>query len=833
MSEEPAQPLDRALQAEAALYGVPYKAYSEMSPRERGMTKAQWAKRMRAEARKRGLDEDEFLSMTEDERTAAREEHPERERPKKKRRKKANGASEVAAKDAPEEDASPPESAPVPTASTTGDRVPPTEADPRRRSQMTIGEISPIGEDLVGVAPPKTLEDIYARWPVGDGQHYLRVERTQPKVWSQVAVAGYLAKIEKPITEEEFQRWFGGKEYLVTLYGPDPKGRHDPHSGLPVIKAKTEPIKITVPLLPPNLAVLPAAKPTKKEEVEMGQSNNPFATLFPGMGGGGVPATPAEATMHRTTTDFMEKLLRRGDEEQRELRRELDKRGNMTDGAWRAMSDSNRAVVDATARAAEARERSLAEQVKAAMDRADRLEEKLERLSQNGSGSTVELVKHLNPREAAAEALASAKDRHADEVRHLRETHAETLRALQESHKEEIGRWKDRERDGEDRHRRKVEDIEKTADKREKELKEEIERVRRDERDVANTRVKETEKRFEDRIRDVKEQHASELRMKDEHSTTRIETQKATLEMAKTNAEERAAAASEEAARARQEAEDAKDPIKVKEKAEGLAEAFGYEKKDENAPQTAGERLAAGVGLGLGKALESAQEWLPNTLKEVAQIRAGGPQRPQPGAPQLPPGVTPEQAAAAAAARAAQARRPRSRAVAWATQGGIPVANAQPTIPASEVGMSGAATAQEPQAAAAPAQPAQPAPAQTAAAPAASAPPPLPPALVQKLNESGVTPEYLASFRQEVEMAVSTGFSPDEFASRFAQAYPEPSKQLIVRFVPTDVFEVIEAMGGADSPILRRDGKKWLETMWEALQDAHEPPAEPQTQPNA
>jgi hypothetical protein len=108
------------------------------------------------------------------------------------------------------------------------------------------------------------------------------------------------------------------------------------------------------------------------------------------------------------------------------------------------------------------------------------------------------------------------------------------------------------------------------------------------------------------------------------------------------------------------------------------------------------------------------------------------------------------------------------------------------------------------------------------------------PPVIQRLRDAGVGPELISSFRQEVEMAIETGFSADMFAERFAQAYPEPSVQLTSRLEPKDVFEIVEAMGGADSPILRRDGKKWVESMWEALCDATATAAEGQPpQPSA
>ncbi len=631
-------------------------------------------------------------------------------------------------------------------------------------------------------------------------------------MWEKIAVAGYLGEITTPISEEEFQRRYGGKEYLVTLYGPDPKGRHDPNTGDPIIKAKTEAIRVTVPMLPPNLRVLPAAKATKKEEA-MGQDSS-FGALF---GLGAVPATPAEATMHRTSVDFMEKLLKRGDDETRELRRELDKRGNMSGDVLRVIGDTNRHALEAQSRASEARERALQDTLVEERKERRRLEEKLDSIVQNqrgGEQNTLETLKLLNPTEAARDAMNAARERHSEEMRHTRETHQTTLQALKETHQNEMSRERDRYRDMEQHYRHKIDDIEKHAEKREKDLKDEIERVRRDERDVAQERIRETEKRFEDRINDMKEQHTRELRMNEQHATTRLETAKTTLEFQRQAAEERAQAAREEADRARQEAEDARDPIKVKEKAESLAEAFGYTKADENAPQTPTERLASGVGMGLGKALEGLQEWLPGTMKEIAQMRSGIPAGP------LPPGVRPPHQLPAPQPRmqpppAQQQPRPRARAVAWASKADVPMDGSVPRVPSGEVGMqaqpspTNGAAAQPDQA------PAVAAPTQQGAA-AVNAD------LQRRFGAAGITAQYITEFRNEVERAIETGFSAQVFAQRFAQTYPEPSLQLARGFRPQDLFQVVEAMGGADSPVLRRDGKKWVESMWQALKEAHD-----------
>ena len=57
-----------------------------MSLRERGAMKTRWANKLRAEARRRNVDPDEFLAMTEDAREEARQSHPERvQQPQPKR----------------------------------------------------------------------------------------------------------------------------------------------------------------------------------------------------------------------------------------------------------------------------------------------------------------------------------------------------------------------------------------------------------------------------------------------------------------------------------------------------------------------------------------------------------------------------------------------------------------------------------------------------------------------------------------------------------------------------------------------------------------------------
>ena len=381
-AQQATERIDRVLLAESKLYEVPYRAYLEMSPRERGSLKARWAKKLRTEATLRGIDPEEFLSMDEDARNEARTNNPEKEKPPPRTR-----SVRFLHEDAPppEERAPRAERAPVADLYDEGladgephspmDEVPATEDDPKMRTTATLGEVRLVdNEDLVGWQNPKNLRDVYARFTVGDGQHFIRVERVDPKVWQQIPCAGYLGEIREPITEAEFHAFYGGRVYALTVYGPDPRGRKDPSTGLPVIKAKTDPFRYTVPVFPPNLAVLPGTSPRKQGDTKMTQQHHPF--MMGPMMGGQIPATPADANMFKTSIDFMSEQMKRGDQERDELRKQVLSGGGQKE-VIAAVTDANKVAIEAANRAAEAREASLRDQL--AQERIERrkMEEKI------------------------------------------------------------------------------------------------------------------------------------------------------------------------------------------------------------------------------------------------------------------------------------------------------------------------------------------------------------------------------------------------------------------------------------------------------------------------
>jgi hypothetical protein len=490
------------------------------------------------------------------------------------------------------------------------------------------------------------------------------------------------------------------------------------------------------------------------------------------------------------------------------------------------VSETSNKALEAAQRAAEQRESALREQVKESKEDNRRLNEKLDKLleeKQQGRANPVQdavtLMQTVNPGKTSEDEVKRLRDAHTEEMSRVREGQREAMFALKERQDDELKRLRERLDDVEKQGRSRMEEAERRWRDREKELKEQNEQTRREERDVAERRVAETVARFDDRIKDMREQHNRELRMQGEQHTTRVDTTKSTWEMQLANAKERVARLETEVEEARAEAERSKDPVQVMEKVQAQAEALGFSKKDESASQTAGERFIGTVGMGLSKALETMNEWLPKAMEARR------------GAPQLPQGAAQARALPAAPRPAQQQMRPgpSRRAVAWATQtsSSVPVTPPQGTMfpqqPAPPV--------QAPVQASPMQQPMQ--------QPAVEVPPPPPqpmqeppvpqgPANGQGLALHGLFPEEVAAaFRQEVERAINVGLPADAFAERFAKQFPEPSMMLVTDFTPEHLMEYVRAMSNsADSPILRRDGRTWVARLWERVRLEHQTPSE-------
>jgi hypothetical protein len=56
----------------------------------------------------------------------------------------------------------------------------------------------------------KTLEDLYESYPkIGDGAHFVRIERKKPEIWDNVRISGYLGDLHEQISMHDFAERYG------------------------------------------------------------------------------------------------------------------------------------------------------------------------------------------------------------------------------------------------------------------------------------------------------------------------------------------------------------------------------------------------------------------------------------------------------------------------------------------------------------------------------------------------------------------------------------------------------------------------------------------------
>jgi hypothetical protein len=689
--------------------------------------------------------------------------------------------------------------------------VPATASRAEQRDGVTIGVIENFRDQS---APPRNLQELCSRYPIGhDRGFYIRVERTQPRYYQNIPVSGYLGDIATPISEAQFQAYFGGREYMLTVYGPDPKGAHSKADGRPISKPLTEPIKVTVPLLPPNLEALPALN---EEAMSM---NMPGFSPFGHMGGnrGGAPATPADAAMHKTNVDFVTKALEMSEKEKVELRRAAQQNG-VPNGSLDLFTNFAQEAVKQARADADARERVLREELKEYRDQVRELNERMEKAKAEAPrGPDLEgLLKAVMPTRNASADLERAQADHERTLAALREQHRESVEGQRERTREEIARVEERMRLLDDRHREEMTRTREMHERGETDLKKLYEQRIYDIRAEAEKAEKALRDRFEDRIKDLERANDRELRSLKENTETRVVSLTHTWEMRLSTMEERARVAREEADRAKAEAEAAGDPAAVLAKAKEQAEALGYTKADDSAPKGPWDRLAAAAGM----AIANVDKWLPNTIQQAQQARV---QAQQQGAQQrrLPPGAPggPQQGQQ----QPQQPRQPQQqRRPVWATEDSIPMSGAlpapqrggalplpPPAPPATQGWPPTQQTVpqQEEAQAPPPQQPAPPAPSQ----PQAASP---------QQQVAGFPDEVVVDFIRQMEGVIDMGVPPEQFAAAFVAQYPEPSRAMVTGHKPDDLIARARTLS-ATTALARTDGRQWVNKLWAKVQEAH------------
>jgi hypothetical protein len=790
-------------------------AYARASQRSRAMLKARAHKRLRTEARALSVQPERFLRATVAQRAELRQ------------RAAAQGGAEQL-----EPDEAEPE---LDTAPGHGE-IPETDPDPRRRDHVSLDGAGI--EDVSTKRPPRTLADVYARWPMlgrtGGDEFYLRVERKYPLKSAGVDVAGPLGEIRVVCNEDEFGHYFGSGQYALQVFGPDPKRRRDADGAL-IIKALCDPFPLTVPgeYGPTRLHGLPRSAPRAgATEAGMFPPNplNPFGPNYPLPQ---PPTTAADAAMHKSSLEFASSMI--------------NSRLREGDGATRSMvtflEGTAKQQLDAVRADADKREQLLREQVQRAEQQTAELRREFaavqEQLDQQRGNRSAESLEFAKLREGGAERLHEHYQR---QEQALRGAYDVQIRGLKELHVEELNREHARTEDQRTYYTRQLEEQQRRFDEREKALREEVERVRREERERATERTGESEKNAERRLSDERAAHQRELRSVAESHESRLQTATAKLDFEITHLRERLAEADKRVDEARAAAEKAKDPIAAVKELKQQARQLGMEEPEPDAPKGVLAQFASAAGSGLGQALGNTN--LAELLGAVRSVLPGARLPAAPGRGPAPAQLAPGRQ---------EVRGPSARSLRWASaesqSAGPPPRSAElggamlvgPPVPASERTPAPAAPVQvggesvQPpapgvQKQAANVQPPAPSvqgqPVQSPPAPEPS--PPEPAAAVRALPEHRLIQtfgaEVVLDFIGKMEGAINAAYDPRDFGRLFVQSYPQAARRLALEFQPEDAVQLVASVPEAlQSPVLRRDGKQWLQQLWRYLTESAAP----------
>lgn len=718
--------------------------------------------------------------------------------------------------------------------------------DKMDREGLSVGPILETDKpvDLVGDRPPRTLTDLYSRWPIeADNQYFLRLERTKPKTYQGVGVSGFIGEIRgRRITEVDIANRFGGNEYKITLYGPDPRGRPDEDNRIKT-KALTEPITLTVPVYPPIMTTI-------SDNLEQAKNMNPFGPVV------APPTTSGDASIHKANASFFSEALKLQKDDFSKQSQAVTQSTNQLIGV---ITESSKTQLTMFQEQAKQREEALqrqidklTEDVKRAKSEKGEVATEVARAKDEANTQLLKYMEKIAPDKQAeiqriseyfSAQLESQRRAHDDQMKSLREMQAAAMERLVESNKAAVERLETRCREIEQNYRLLLEQERSQASKlleqersqsskqldlersqwaaREAQLRDQMREQSSTERQLAADRITDLKERHEAEIKNLERGHERELRSLRESADVKLTVSKDTSTMMIKQAEERLADAQAEAERAREEAEDAKDLTKQLERAERTAELLGFEKKDASEPKTPWERLAATAGAGVSQLFASADTWLPAVMAQRAAAQAAAANQP----PQL---RAPQRQVQGAQQ---QQQQPRPGGVTWAERGAQvrPRTAPAPTTPVQgpPPGFREEVEVTTPPVAPMVKNPTQ--PPMQAATPTQPPPPPENQVAEPEISEELMQAEFPEKFRQffsneamigfvaQAEQFVRDQVDASTFAGLMHSAYPDGARQLVENFEPKDLTGALEDLGNTQSPLLRRDGRKWLDRFWKSL----------------
>lgn len=712
--------------------------------------------------------------------------------------------------------------------------------DVNQREGLTVGQIIELEEpprkpkkddgipaDLVGDRPPKTLADLYARWSIEeDPQFYLRVERTKPKVYQGVQTAGFVGTLRgRRYSEAEIARRFGGNEYKITLYGPDPRGRMDGNGNIKV-KALTEPVLLAVPVYPP---VIQAIEEDEEGRISMNPMN-PFGGVV------AAPTTQGDAAIHKANASFFSDAMKL---QTSELQKSNMANAHITSTVLSAMTKNQETQMQLLKEQSEQRERVLQDTIKSLENRLEKAENakgsiaaEVARAKDESNSKFLEYVQQLAPdKQAEIQRLQdyynmqveSMRRSQEDQLRNLRESHQGTLDRILESNKQAVDRLENRVKEVESNYRLLLEQERSATGRtldterqqwtlRESQLREQMKDVTSAERSMAEKRIEDLKSQHAKEIQQMERAHEREIRTLKDSAEVKMTVQDSTHKIMLESAEQRLHDAKEEAERVREELEEAKDISTQLEKMERQAELLGYEKKDASEPKNAMERFAATAGAGVSQLFASADQWLPAALARRAEVQATQArmlqqqqmmaQQQSAGRLAVPPPPPPQPNRESPIQR----RRP---------VGQTQVVSREPL---------GFQTSPPP-----------PAPTQNVSVVETTATSETiqPPTMVEQnpeMSQAGAMqvpefpakfteyfqPSVMVAFLEQTESAIQNQIEAFVFSDLLSGQYPDAAEILATKFEPQDIISVVESFN-EESPLLRREGRKWLQSLWKSL----------------
>jgi hypothetical protein len=703
----------------------------------------------------------------------------------------------------------------------------------------------------------RSLEDLIAAFPVGDGQHYIRVTRKLPKIWQGIACAGIQRPIRAPITYESFVDEYGGGEYVLVMIGPPSKGgRLDPATGLKKPKSLTKDVVFTVPWdasgvggYPPNptssligadaedMKALLSLEADTREEMMDPRTASRFAFHR--------PASAADAQIAKVQVDAS--LKREEREEKRARDREAAESAerqreastivpiasaikDMSSEGARLAHEREMAIRQEAQRRedllrSEAKEREESLRRELENDRS-RMRDEMDRIGSNSKtdmSGIAQLISVLRPSEDTKGELARLNESHSREIERLMRAHADDRNA-----------WDSRLQSERDSALRRIHEAEEAAERRIREAEERADRRVNEAKEDGRRQLQDVERLHEMRAKESDKSQDRDRLMLQAAFDAKLAAEKAALVSQISGLEMEIKRLSLEASHYRQEAEANKDIVGQVEKISNIAGALGFVKEsDIETPEPEVKEAGPDWKTILGGIATQAVSNMPAILQSagdaMGRVKGGAVQQQQAiNAQQYQQFATiapPPRGSVAPGAPNQLAFAPEDGGYinpshyhdAHAALVGNHALNAPPPLPAhmSAPPPPPAQDQRRPrrQQVARPQQTevqqvsVPPTPPETFAPPAAEA------AAPQESEEMLISDDQIISMRPMLEEYIQSGKTPDQAAEEVAaQVGGKMVLKMFARGLSADrIGRLISGMpDGASSVIARRDGQQWL-----------------------